>query len=187
MDDNTTRIRMCYRASDVLIVAQHNHADLWRLQHTYAYHHLWLQQVYRTLIENDQFTACLHVIAADVPSNIWQTACDDAIAARTTISPRIWAHIVCVATTEATYGDVEQWIRHTAKRYASSGQRINGMLSPAKNSYVDYLVHRDSWFLSGAFFGHDGNILRNGCLTSERTLADFWIRHVSRHNAIPVS
>lgn len=187
MEQNTTHIRMCYRASDVVIVAQHNHADIWRLQHTYTHHQLWLQQVYRTLNENDQCTACIHVITVDVASGTWQTACDAALATRTSVAPWIGAHIVCIGADDTKLAETETWVRHAATDYAPSGQRINTMLLPTISNYVDYLLHRDAWFLSGAFFDTNGTLLRNGCSVSERTLANYWITHVSRHNVVHVS
>lgn len=186
MDENTTLIRMCYRASDVQIVAQQNNAVLWQLQHTYPNHQTWLHQVYRTLIENDQSMACLHEISTHVPSSTWQSVCDATIAARTLITPRIWAHLVCIDSNELLHTSV-QWIRHTATRYAASGQRINGILSPANEHYVNFLLHRDSCLLSGACFGHDGIMMHNGCLASERILANFWITHTTPQHVVPVS
>ncbi|MFN5059688.1 MAG: hypothetical protein ACK5GU_07205 [Chloroflexota bacterium] len=80
-----------------------------------------------------------------------------------------------------------QWIRHAATRYAPCGQRINGILSPANDDYVNFLLHRDSCLLSGAFFGHDGIMMHNGCLASERILANFWVAHTTPSNIVPVS
>jgi hypothetical protein len=186
MDDNTPLIRMCYRASDVLVVAQYNQTELWHQVHNYTDQHTWLQQVYRTLIENNQFTACLHIITGDTPSSVWQSACIAVIAASEAIQPCLWSHVICT-TDGADIADAENWVRRAAWTYAHKGQRINGIESSESNIYVNYLLHHDSQLISGAFWNENGRMTRNGCIHSERILAHYWITHVSPQQSIHMS
>ncbi|MEY3990735.1 MAG: hypothetical protein RI985_1816 [Chloroflexota bacterium] len=188
MDDNIPFIRMCYRGSDVLIVAEHNQVELWHQVHTYTDHQTWLQQVYRTLIENNQFTACLHIIGADTPSSIWQSACEAMIAASISNRSRIRSHVLQVTKVdEPSTSGAENWVRRTALAYAHRGQRINGIEHPTIHNYVNYLLHHDSQLISGGFWDCRGVMVRNGCIQSEQLLANYVVTHVSPQQTIHMS
>lgn len=183
MDDNTTLLRMCYRAADVLITAKHNKTDVWHQVHTYPNHRLWLQQVYRTLNETDQYTACIHEIVAGIALELWQPVCEAVIAELSTISPHRWTHLLCVDADEGMHSHAENWVRSMAAHYAPLGQRVNGIRCPANINYVNYLLHHNSQLLSGAYFDHDGSMIRNGLISSERSLAYIWRTQSSPHDS----
>jgi hypothetical protein len=187
MDENTTLIRMCYRASDVVIAAQYNQTDVWQQIHTYTKHPSWLQQVYRTLHATDQFNACLHDVTAEAPASHWVPYCEATITTLAMCAPYDWIHLVCTHPDSA----IENWIRQTAVHVAPMGQRINGMNQPANKQYANYLLNRDSQFISGAYFAHDGTMIRNGSIMSERILANRFHsksqRTSSPQQAFPVS
>lgn len=187
MDDNTTRLRLCYRATDVVITAQHTQTDLWHQTHTYPNHQLWLQQVYRTLNQTDQCNACIHEVVAGVDSTVWQPICEAVIVGLTMISSSRWAHVLCIEADEEIHSIAENWVRTMAAHYAPHGQRINGIQCPANINYVNYLLHRDSHLLSGAYFDRNGSMIRNGLMSSERILARVWHTHTSPHDAVHVS
>jgi hypothetical protein len=168
--------------------AEHNQVELWHQVHTYTDHQTWLHQVYRTLIENNQYTACLHIIAAGTPSSIWQSACEAVIAASRSNQSHIWSHVIQVTMMdEPNTSDAENWIRRTAWTYAQRGQRINGIEYPTNHDYVNYLLHRDSQLISGSFWDCHGIMVRNGCLQSEQRLAYYLITHASAQHTIHMS
>ena len=187
MDDNTTRLRLCYRASDVVITAQHTQSDLWHQTYTYPNHRLWLQQVYRTLNQTDECRSCIHEIVAGVDSTVWQPICEEVILGLTMITSSRWAHVLCIDADEGMQSHAENWVRTMAAHYAPRGQRINGIQCPANENYVNYLLHSDSLLLSGAYFQQDGSMIRNGLISSERILAQFWHVHAITHDTIHVS
>lgn len=174
MDKTTTYLRICYRAADIIITAQHNQTDLWRQTHTYTNHQLWLQQVYRTLKQTDQCTACIHEIIHGVDTTAWQLICEAAIIEFAHKSSSRWSHVLCIDADEHIHGLAENWVRSMATQYAPLGQRINGIECPADINYVYYLLHSDSLLLSGAYFDRSGIMVRNGQISSERILAHIW-------------
>lgn len=187
MDEHPTHIRIWYRRFDVIIVTQRHQQQQWQQQRIYTHHQTWLQQVYRTLIEADQFDACMHEIDADVPPVIWQPICDATLSICATLPTFAWMHLVCVDADGQTHGQTEDWVRQKAICYATNGLRINGIKSPANNDYVNYLLHRDAQFLSGAYFDHDGTLIRNGAIVSERILAKYWYTQRQCQNELPMS
>lgn len=179
MEESTTHIRMQYCESEIVIVATQQQNALWHQTYTYANHHTWLPQVYRTLLHTDQRYTFMHEIDNHTPSLHWHAICRHTLAMFAAIIRSECVHVLCVASTHCDVIFIENWLPHSATHLATSGHRINGIMCPAHTHYLEFLQSQESRLLSGALFQHDGVMIRNGSTDAERRLAHYW--HTQPH------
>lgn len=172
---------MWYRESDIVIVAQQHQTEIWQQTNTYLNHHLWLPQVYRTLLNTNHRYIFEHEITEHAPSIKWHSICTHTMLLFASITHHECVHVVCVPSLHQDLMFVENWLPHMALQLAPAGHRVNGIVCPAHQHYVDFLYGRESRLLSGALFAMNGVMIRNGSSAAERILASHRYHTLSTH------
>lgn len=171
MEKPTTHIRMWYRESDIVIAIQQHQTEQWQRTIIYTNHHKWLSQVYRTLLHTDQPYVFIHDITNHTPSIKWHSVCAHTMVLFATMIHHECVHVMRVTSIHQDLMFIENWLPHMALQLASAGHRINGIMSPAHPHYINFLHGRESRLMSGALFGWNGEMVRNGSSAAERILA----------------